>query len=156
MELLTGGKNMSDMDIVQKWKLPNGLTGYFYATFCELWTEFPNDISIATSGYWWIGVTTSRKRKHNNYNEDHRLTFGGGVNLIPFYIRNIRVLQNQILYEEKDQSIVVWWADVHRKKTYIRFLTKKLNFRLTHFTDVDNGISLKVLMWKPNYGIIEK
>lgn len=156
MKLITGGKNMSYADIMEKCKLPNGLTGYFYANFYELWTEFPNDICIATSGYWWIGVTTSRKRKHNIYNEDHRLTFNGGVNLIPFYIRNVRVLQDQILYEKKNQSIVVWWTDVHRKKAYIRFLTKKLNFRLTHFTDIDGGTSLKVLMWKPSYGVIEK
>lgn len=156
MKLLTGGKNMSYEDIVKKQKLSNGLTGCFCASFNELWTEFPNGMCMATSGYWWIEVSTFRKRKHSDYNEDHHLTFGGGVNLIPFYIKSIRDLQNQILYQEKDQSIVVWWADVHRKKAYIRFLTKKLNFRLTHFTDVDGDTSLKVLMWKPSYGIIEK
>jgi len=156
MELIYNHTVYQNESYMVKIKLSNGLTGYFEASFFEQWTEFADGANVATSGYWWIGIGTGRKRKHILQNEDHLVTFKGGVNCIPFFIEQLQQLQEDIVERNDNLPIIIWWADPRRKHTYIRYLTKKMGFRLTHFTDVDRELSLKVLIWKPSYNTIEK
>lgn len=134
----------SKEDIVKKSKIGN-LTGCFHASFFDHWIDFSEKNAIAFDGFWWVGVQTYRKRKHANRDEDNYTTFGGGVNFIPFFIEQIKELQ-----KNSDIPIVIWGTDTKRKRVYERYLTKKLGFKVTHFTNTGYDISLKVLMWKPN------
>lgn len=148
MALIVAGKN----NIVESFHYKNkqgNLTGYFDADFYFNWREFSKDDDISFSGFWNIGIVTCRKRKHKDYNEDNHITFGGGVNFIPWYIQQTKELQDFIKANHLSTPIIVWWTDRHRRNAYVRYLTKKMGFFLTHWSDDAQYAGKKVLMWKP-------